>query len=201
MQQDDVWRWRQRTWTEHIIMAFLTSLRDFASVKHFDHTDILIRAEQICGCFIDPRCGIPSIHTYSNGHRCWIDFVRREQLSDYPYTSEEVKEVRPDFIVAVRLEDNGSLLSVLCVWTVLDHGLFESRDEVHSKSLQTALKHPANGVTGLILRPLAPGETRTVMQKQASTILMAIPIQSQSSIKEITSLIETILEIERQTNA
>ena len=160
-QQDDVWRWRQRTWAEHVSMAFLASLKEFTSIKCFDHADILIRAEQINGCFIDPRCYIPAIPINHSGRSCWIDFVRREQLDKYPYTPNGLSVLSPDFIIAIRIKSSNKLLTVLGVWTILDYDLMESCDEIRLCSLQNSLKnHVDDIVTGLVLRPLAPGKEK-----------------------------------------
>lgn len=201
-QQDDVWRWRQRTWAEHVSMAFLASLKEFASIKCFDHADVLIRTEQINGCFIDPRCYIPAIPINRSGQSCWIDFIRREQLDKYPYTPNGLQELSPDFIIAIRIESSHKLLAVLGVWTILDYGLSESCDQIYLDSLQNSLKHHVdNIVNGLILRPLVPGEDKTVTLEQDSAILVALPIQFQSILEKIKNLMEVLLKIERPNYA
>lgn len=200
-QQDDVWRWRQRTWSEHVRMAFLASLKEFASIKCFDHADVLIRGEQINGCFIDPRCYIPAIPIKRSGQSCWIDFVLREQMEEYPYTPNKLQELSPDFIIAIRIESSPKLLAVLGVWTILDYDLSESCDQMRLDSLQNSLNHHVeNYVNGLILRPLVPGE-ETVTLEQDSAILMALPVQFQSILEKIKNLMEVLLKIERPNYA
>lgn len=182
-------------------MAFLASLKEYASIKCFDHADVLIRAEQINGCFIDPRCYIPAIPINRSGQSCWIDFVRREQLDKYPYTPNGLQELSPDFIIAIRIESSHKLLAVLGVWTILDYDLLESCDQMRLDSLQNSLKHHVdNVVNGLVLRPLVPGE-ETVTLEQDSAILMALPVQFQSILEKIKNLMEVLLKIERPNYA
>ena len=69
-------------------------------------------------------------------------------------------------------------------------------------SLQNSLKHYVeNYVNGLILRPLVPGEDKTVTLKQDSAILMALPVQFPSILEKIKNLMEVLLKIERPNYA
>ena len=162
----------------------------------FDHADILLRAEQVSGCFIDPRCDIPAASVNYCGQLFCMHFVRREQLKEYPYVPNGLHELSPDFLVTIRNQANHELVAALSIWTVLDYGLSEVCDAMLLDSLQDSLKHRCDSlVKGLVLRPLVGEEKDAVMLRKDPATLVALPVQLQSSVETITHLLETILGI------
>ncbi len=160
--EDNVWRWRQRLFAEHVQLGFVAALHELSEHFQLHGGDLILQREQLAGQFIDRRTALgPWPLKNCEVSRC-VDLVRGDQLQQHPLIPGSVAALSPDFVLVSRRREAGwnSPKShfepkLFAVWSVLDFNLGEGRFDERVRSLGTRLSElKCDGhLQGILVQP------------------------------------------------
>ena len=200
MQQDAVWRWRHRVWAEHTSLAIMASLEGIREEARTGASDVLVRAEQIAGRFIDPLSAPAPWHV--TGEVPWevVDFVGNGCSSEHPMIPSAMARLCPDFVLVRRLFHGKQPSSILGVWTMMDFDLEDDHLRGRTKSISECLRRVAApcSLAGLLIQPFPPRPAGRAREMDAAERLcdgLRLPIDLQGELQELTCRIRSGLRI------
>jgi hypothetical protein len=103
-QQDQMWRWRHRTWTEVCGWAIWDAVSRLDVEGSMQRSDVLLRDEQVAGQFLDPVSILSECQLKSNT-QCRLVVVNSRDLPRYGAPKELIR-LRPEF--AIHLHDTST---------------------------------------------------------------------------------------------
>jgi len=119
-QQDEVWRWRHRTWAEHSRLGLAAAVAEICPDFPGPAADILVRHEHAAGNFIDARSNLPSACVPDGSRTALLDWVDGRQMGEHVMIPSGIAELCPDLVLLKRMPAANRPLRILCVWSVFD---------------------------------------------------------------------------------
>jgi len=113
-QKDDIWKWRDRTFSESCEIGCLSVLQRFSRSSMFSRSDVAIHSEAVTGRFISTLTEFGPAKLKSTGTRKQIVFCRGIQVNRYPYMPPGLFPLAADFVLVV--ESNNSAERLVPVW-------------------------------------------------------------------------------------
>jgi hypothetical protein len=154
--QEDIWRWRERTWTEVCQLAVWDALRRLGLKGSAWRSDLLISDQQTSGKFLNEHSAVAGwddcLKAFPGIRSLQIEMVSGVQISRHPAIPPAVRELSPDLALVPQGDEESPLL---LVWTLFGN-LTASANEnfalslLDSKLQKLASKRP---VRALLLIP------------------------------------------------
>ena len=120
--QDDVWRWQNRTWAEHMTLALMHAFSELQIGPQGFKGRAFVRTDPACGQFIDSRSAIGS-WVVNHDEPLMIETIAGPALSSIAEERAELAGIialGPDVVcVAHRGLGPGRMIRILAAWTVL----------------------------------------------------------------------------------
>jgi len=180
-EQDEAWRWRHRIWAEHLTLGVMASLEMGDSGMSPPNADLFIRAEQVCGKFLDPS-GVPASWRLAGKEVAQaIDLVPGDSISAHPGIPASLAALGADLLLIRRPLFSTQPLSILLIWAVLDFDIVRDGLQERTASISLALRTATApcAMHGLLVQPSfaqAAGSHRaTATEKNATGIRTALP--------------------------
>lgn len=190
MLEDNVWRWRQRLFSEHIQLGVVSVLQELCDSNLTHGGDVWIRSEQNSGQFIDSRTALgPWI--MGEKQPVSIDLVRGDQLDLHPLLLKSLGSIGPDFVLVKR--SRRDMQRYLCFWTVLDFNISPAPvlDQLALAGEAAQFCGRQSDCSGIFIQPTQPGppestEANGIAVKEAMsgnvsgtfrTLRVGLPIQ------------------------
>ena len=121
--EDNVWRWRNRLFAEHVQLAVMSALHGLSNKSATHGGDVFLQREQNAGQFIDPRtaCG-PVVLEHTSDY---VDPVRGDQCHRHPLIPSSMPACGPDLILVRRSSSGRSSQATAlgAIWSLLDFDL------------------------------------------------------------------------------
>ncbi len=185
--EDNVWRWRQRLFAEHVQVALIAALQELTDLSRSHGGDLILQREQFAGQFIDRRSALgPWLLNEPQAARC-VDLVRGDQLQQHPLIPRSVAGLGPDFVLVNRKSASGWKspkshfeTHLFAVWTVLDFDLGLDRSEHRLLSLDERLADLKLDVPlkGLLVQPDVEVERPSQLElEHCRTVRLTLPLQ------------------------
>jgi len=160
--EDNVWRWRQRLFAEHVQLGFVAALHELSEHFRLHGGDLILQREQLAGQFIDRRTALgPWPLKSREASRC-VDLVRGDQLQQHPLIPGSLAALGPDFVLVNRRRDadwnspkTHFETQLFAMWSVLDFdlGLDRFEDRLLSLDERLAVLKLDVPLKGLLVQP------------------------------------------------
>jgi len=126
-QEDDLWCWRHRAWSEVCGIALMAALDRAQNGLPRMPTDILLRGEHVHGAFVDRRTAASPWIVRRGDRLSAIDLVGTAQLRGHPLIPQKFAQLCPDLALVVRdVFGARRAKAILGVWSLLE---FDDNDE------------------------------------------------------------------------
>lgn len=191
--EDNVWRWRQRLFAEHVQISFIAAVSLLADDRHTHGGDVILQREQNAGQFIDRRTALgPWVLKNDSLTRC-VDLVRGDQIRKHPLIPAGLAGLSPDFVLVNRCRSaswdsprSEFATRLLAVWTMLDFDLGSDQLEDRLLSLSDRVGATKYGgpIRCLLVQPQGDWQQReTLIELDTCRALrMTLPLQSQLTV-------------------
>ncbi|MEX2671057.1 MAG: DUF2357 domain-containing protein [Phycisphaeraceae bacterium] len=160
-QRDRTWRWRRRIWAEACLLGTLAALENIASAASAWRSPMLMRPEEQCGRFIDPRTAVgrwdlPDVGE-SGATLLWLDGHQLHQYQTPTRLPEQLLRLCPDAALVLRdgRKPDQMPLRIVGIWAVLGFDLEADQLRRRTQELGAALRlvPGATQMRGLLLLP------------------------------------------------
>lgn len=186
--EDNVWRWRQRLFAEHIQMAVIAALQQFCDSTRTHGGDVIWQQEQNAGQFVDSRTALGPWWLKDDPDVC-VDLVRGDQLGLHRMIPPTLASLGPDLVLVNRCPTRGRTL--VGIWSLLDFdfGAQRSQDRFRTFEKSVANRVVDMPVRSLLIQPTI-GDSMRAESTMPSTdhsrsLRFALPLQ-----REFSSLVE-----------
>jgi hypothetical protein len=180
--EDNVWRWRQRLFAEHVQLGIVAALNELADPSRSHGGDVLLQREQNAGQFLDGRTALGPWRLKQTPD-VLVDLVRIDQLQQHEMIPERLAALGADFVLVKRTHSDK--LSLVGCWSVLDFDLGPVTHEDRLLSLDDALATLPVGYLQrcLLFQPLlaahedSDASFRVEKLERCRSIRMTLPLQ------------------------
>ncbi len=160
-QRSRTWRWRRRIWAESCQVAVLAAMQHLAPAEPASRSPVLLRPQQTCGRFIDPRTALGKWELPAAGEAgCTVFWLDAHQLHQYQTPNplpERLLQLCPDgaLLLRDRRRPDQMPLRLLAIWATLAFDIEGDRLQKRTTELAMELRQVPGSiqVRGLLLQP------------------------------------------------
>jgi hypothetical protein len=154
--QEDIWRWRERTWSEVCQIAMWEALAQLRAGGSAYRSDVVCRDEQNAGTFMDDSFPVAEWELETTAGRIGAQVLIGSQLAKNPRIPREARRLCPDIAVVPSESGRGLLL----FWTLLQAPSHESLFSAALERLTRRIEEISRKTTikGFVLVP-GPSES------------------------------------------
>lgn len=181
--QEDIWRWRERTWTEVCQLAVWDALRRLGSRGAAWRSDLLFSDQQTAGKFLSEQCAVAGWENTGKGRLETLapqplEMINGIQISRHPQIPPSLRELSPDFALVPKDDYKRPLL---LVWTLFGNLTLGTTERLAITLLDSKLQNlsATRPVRALLLTPEvdanSPGLPAKLGQVEMMRLLLPAP--------------------------
>mgnify|MGYP005634658619 CR=1 FL=1 len=182
---DSAWRWRDRVWSETVLLAVLSALRKDCG-GFLNRNDALLHSEHVAGAYLDPAVALGPL-TPSPNQRIDV-LLGASQAKAYPGRLGGLAELFPDVLVISRPVDAVIPKRVVAIWAILD---FSASSRLTAALAELARSAPKE-LAGLKLLAVVPGKGSAV-GLPATVEVLSLPLPPQRGVAALGSTLKSAL--------
>lgn len=156
-QQEDVWRWRERSWSEACMLATSRTLQLLGLGGMALRSDAILRDEPVAGVFFDKRAPQGEWSKGDSGDSLGVMLIEGCQLHDHPQIHPDLLALCPDYVLVPNSDaPPKNHRPQVAIWTLLQASperceVARQAMELLNEKLKALEAHSA--ICGLILSP------------------------------------------------
>ncbi len=177
--KDDIWKWRDRTFSESCELAVLSQLRDLCERSPLYKSDILFRPESLTGRFLDRQTQIgPGFFTLLN-EQVELIFCPGHHANRCPFIHRDFYPLAADFFIVTRFKDGNQ--RTIPVWCLLEIERSTFEDDVGM--LETKLQRigDAKNVFPLLMLYNQNAHPTTFFGDKGAIVSLSLPLNESAS--------------------
>jgi Domain of unknown function (DUF2357). len=179
--QEDIWRWRERTWSEVCQLAVWDTMRTMGATGSAWRSDVMCRDQQNAGKFFDDEFAVAGWDPLAPIGNIAAEVAVGSQISQHPLISPDVRRLSPDIAI---VPASTRAAPILLIWTLLQvpmkaPGFLRAVERLGNRVSELQRNLPA---IGLILTPRSGDcqQDEPTMAHGIEVVRLSVPVQGAS---------------------
>ena len=187
-QKDEIWKWRDRTFSECCEIAIWSVIQKQSSRSSFSKSDVVFELEAVAGQFVSNATHLGSAIVSSKGGTSSVFVIRGNQASRCPFIPRKFYPLTAEFFV-VSLDNNGEAKMIMPVWCFVKQPKAEFEIQHGLSILEKKLDQmPKSASIHPLILTFNSNQTEKPFFNGLGCVL-DLPLPISSSMKKLDSLI------------